>query len=165
MADAVGVIQLIATILGMSSIIVGVFFSLISLRNYNKGRNLSLYMQYRMQAGGKEFLADMLKINLGWKWTNTEEFFKKYGPLTNPEAFALFLAHSDYYSSIGVLLKSKSLSIEYLSQTMITAIVYFWEKVGPIANDIEAMLRSPGSYDNVKYLYDKVIKSGLAIKA
>lgn len=67
MADAISVIQLIATILGMSSIIVGVIFSLISLRNYNKGRNLSLYMQYRGQAGGKAFLTEMLEVNLKWK--------------------------------------------------------------------------------------------------
>jgi hypothetical protein len=164
MADAVSIIQLIATILGMSSIIVGVFFSLLSLRNYNRSRNLSLFMQYHSQAGGKGYLVDMLEVNLKWKWTNAEEFFKKYGPLTNPEAFAMFLDHSNYYDSIGMMLKTKNLSVEYLSPTMIVAIVYFWEKVEPIADEISAILRRPDSYDNVKYLYDEVIKHGLVAK-
>jgi hypothetical protein len=164
MADAVSIIQLIATILGMSSIIVGVFFSLLSLRNYNRSRNLSLFMQYHRQAGGKEFLADMLEVNLKWKWANAEEFFKKYGPLTNLESFAMFLDHSNYYDSIGLLLKTRNMSIEYLSPTMIVAIVYFWEKVEPIADEISAILRKPDSYVNVKYLYEEVLKHRLVAK-
>jgi hypothetical protein len=165
MADAISIIQLIATILTMGSVIAGVIFSIISLRNFRESRNLSLYMQYRSQAGGKEFLANMLKVNLKWEWKNAEEFFEKYGPITNPEAFALFLDHSNYYDSVGVLLKTKNLSIEFLSKTMITSIVYFWEKVEPIADAISAMIRQPGSYDNVKYLYEEVIKHKLATKA
>lgn len=64
MADAISIIQLIATILTMGSIIVGIIFSLISLRNYRDSRNLSLYMQYHSQAGGKRFLTEMLEVNL-----------------------------------------------------------------------------------------------------
>jgi hypothetical protein len=164
MADPISIIQLTATILGMGSIIVGVFFSLLSLRNYNKSRNLSLFMQYHSQAGGKEFLADMLEVNLKWKWTDAEDFFKKYGPLTNPEAFAMFLDHSNYYDSIGLLLKTNNLSVDYLSPTMIVSIAYFWEKVEPIADAISAIIRRPNSYENVKFLYDQVLKHGLITK-
>lgn len=76
----------------------------------------------------------------------------------------MFLDHSNYYDSVGVLLKTKNLSIEFLSKTMITSITYFWEKVEPIADAISAMIRQPGSYDNVKYLYDEVIKYKLTTK-
>ena len=44
MADAISIIQLTATILGMSSIIVGVIFSILAIQRNSRARNLSLFM-------------------------------------------------------------------------------------------------------------------------
>ena len=73
MADVVSIIQLTATILGMSSIVIGVIFSLLSLRNYNKSRNLSLFMQYQSRSGDIQFLSILMEINTQWNWKNFED--------------------------------------------------------------------------------------------
>ena len=160
---AVDIIQLVATILGMSSIIVGVFFSLLSLRNYNKARNLSLFMQYHTRAGSVDFLTHLIEINTTWNWKSTEEFWKKYGPENDPAAFAKFVSVGSYYDSMGMLLKTKNISVKYIPELMITAILTFWEKVSPYVEEMSIAFRRPESFENIKYLYDEIQKHALII--
>lgn len=158
MADAISIIQLIATILGMSSIIIGVIFSLLAIRRNNKTRNLSLFMQYQNRASNKDFLADILEINTLWSWSNLEEFLEKYGA---PETFAKFITVGSYFDSMGMLLKTKNISVDFIPELMVISIVEFWEKIESIYREMSKNFRRPESFENIKYLYDEIQKHDL----
>lgn len=161
MADAVSIIQLIATILGMGSIIVGVFFSLLAIRNSNKSRNLSLFMQYYNRSGNVQFLENLVEINDTWSFTDVEDFWKKYGA---PASIAKFLSVASYYDSMGMLLKTKNITVEYIPELMLVAICDFWKKIETIYKDMPAVTIRSESFDNIKYLYDEIKKDDLITK-
>lgn len=87
----------------------------------------------------------------------------KYGPEKDPTAFAKFVAVGSYYDSMGMLLKTKNISVEYLPKLMIIAIIDFREKIAPIADELALAMRHPESYDNIKHLYSEVRKHDLVI--
>jgi len=161
MADAISIIQLTATILGMGSIIIGVIFSLLAIRNNNKSRNMSLFLQYHSRAGNTAFLSDMLEINSEWNWTDVEDFWKKYG---SASAFSKFISVGSYYDSMGMLLKTKNISVEYIPELMLVAIIQFWEKVEPIHKEMTVAFRRTESFENIKFLYDEIQKHDLVTK-
>ena len=163
MADAVGIIQLVATILGMSSIIVGVFFSLLALRNNNKARNMSLFMQYQSRTADNQFLTNLNEINSQWKWSTTEEFFEKYGPENDPALFSKFISVGSYFDSMGMMLKTKNIDIEYIPEIILSTIIVFWKKVEPFIDEMSVAFMREESFSNIKYLYDAVIKHDLIL--
>ncbi|NHJ47285.1 MAG: hypothetical protein FK733_05800 [Asgard group archaeon] len=152
----VEIIQLVSTILGMSSIVVGVFFSLLSIRRYNKSRNISLFMQYQSRTASTEFINNMLEINALQIWKSTEAFWMHYDLVKNPGALAKFVTVGTYFDSMGMLLKSKNISVEYIPEFMITQIITFWERIASIVDQLAIDMNRPESFEKIKYLYDKV---------
>ena len=161
MADTVSIIQLTATILGMSSIIIGVIFSLLAIRNNNRARNLTLFMQYNSRSGNVQFLADLVEFNDMWSFTNFDDFWKKYN---NPTSIAKFLSVASHYDGMGMLLKTKNITVEYIPELMITTVIDFWEKIEPIYKEMPSTIRRPESFDNIKYLYEEIKKHDLITK-
>ncbi|NHJ33306.1 MAG: hypothetical protein FK732_10605 [Asgard group archaeon] len=155
MADAISIIQLIATILGMGSIIVGVIFSLLAIQRNNRARNLSLFMQYYNRSLNVQFLENLVEINDMWSFTDIDDFWKKYG---SPASIAKFLSVASYYDSMGMLLKTKNITVEYIPELMLVAVCDFWEKFETIYKDMPAVTIRPESFDNIKYLYDEIRK-------
>jgi hypothetical protein len=159
MADAISIIQLTATILGMSSIIVGVIFSLLAIRRTNKARNLSLFMQYQNRAANTEFLANILEIINVWSWDDVEDFWKKYN-----NEFAVFISVGSYFDSLGMLLKTNNITVDYIPEFILTTVCQFWEKVEPIHKEMTKVFRRPESFDNIRYLYNEIQKYDLIKK-
>ena len=129
MADAISIIQLIATILGMGSIIIGVIFSLLAIQRNNRARNLSLFMQYYNRSVNVQFLEHLVEINDEWSFTDIEDFWKKYG---SPASLAKFLSVASYYDSMGMLLKTKNITVDYIPELMLVAVCEFWKKIEAI---------------------------------
>jgi hypothetical protein len=161
--SAVEIIQLVSTILGMSSIVVGVFFSLLSIRRYNKSRNISLFMQYQSRTASTEFISNILEINAQEVWKNAEEFWMKHDPVKNPGALAKFVTVGTYFDSMGMLLKTKNISVEYIPEFMITQIITFWERIEHIVDQLSIDMNRPESFDKIKYLYNKVREHRLVL--
>ncbi|MHA2374367.1 MAG: hypothetical protein ACXAEB_15280 [Candidatus Thorarchaeota archaeon] len=150
-------IQSISTILGMSSIIVGVMMSLITLRNYTRARQLALFLEFNKIALQKEFIQDVNEINNLWIWDSMEDFFAKYGPEADNVTFSKFMRVGSYFDAMGKLLEKKLIDASFVPGPTSVTIIAFWEKVESMSEEMNIAMKRPGAWDSVKLLYDLMI--------
>ena len=91
-------------------------------------------------------------------WTDPKDFLKKYGPVTNPDAFAIRIAVCSYYDGIGVMVKRDLVDIGMVYDLIADSIIVMWEKIGPIFKNTRERVQNPYLYDDFEYLYDEIIK-------
>ncbi|MFW9975872.1 MAG: hypothetical protein ACFFDQ_11425 [Candidatus Thorarchaeota archaeon] len=151
-------LQTVSIMMGAISLVVGISYYIMILRNASRSRKAELYLEFQNKSYDKEFTKDIFEIYNKWKWTSIEDFVQKYGPETNPEAFSKFTAVGSYFDSMGVLLKKGLITIDILPEIMTIAVLTFWEKIQPITKEMGVLFRRESAFSNINYLYSAVMK-------
>jgi len=71
---------------------------------------MPLYETYR----NREFRRQIAELR-NQEWTSNEDFLEKYGPETNPDAFATRIAVGSYFDGIGVLVKNNLVDVNMVN--------------------------------------------------
>ena len=150
--------ETISLFIAAAAVAFGVIIGVATVRSEAGTRRAQLFLEFHTKAYDKKFVKDLLEVNTHWTWKDAEEFFKKYGPETNPEAFALFVSVGSYFDGMGLLLKRRLIDVNVLPELMATAILAFWEKTRPIAREFGELTRRPRTFDSIEYLYREVRK-------
>ena len=100
------------------------------------------------------FMKDAWEILNEWKWTDYEDFEKKY--LADRDNRAKFWACSEYWEGIGVLVKRKLISLELVDDLLSSGIMMFWEKTKPVVKEWRIRQNVPQMNEHEEYLYDVV---------
>ena len=148
--------QTISIVIAAASIVIATIYYITIVRNANRTRQAQLFMQFHSKGMDKELIKDMTEINLSWAWKDVDEFFQKYGPETNPDAWAKFVSVWTYYEGVGTLVKKNLINVEIIPEILAIAIVDFWEKIQPVANQYSQQLRRPQAFDGTETLYRKI---------
>lgn len=151
-------IQTLSIVVAAISVVIGVIMSLLSIRNFANSRKAALFTDFQSRAYDTDFMKDLLVINSGWSWNDVDDFMEKYGPETNPDAFAKFSAVGSYFDGMGTLLRVKLIDSKHIPELTAIAIIGFWEKIESIARDMALLFRRPEAFGDIKYLYDMVHK-------
>ena len=149
-------LQTVSIVIAAASVVIGVIVSLFSMRNVAKSRQASLFSDFQNRAYDKDFIKDMTEINEFWSWDSAEDFFAKYGPGGNMDAFATFVTVGMYYDGMGRLLREKLIDKRLIPEFLVVAIVHFGRKIKRDSRKMEEMFGSPLAFDNIEYLYREV---------
>jgi hypothetical protein len=152
-------LQTISILIAAGSVVIGVFMSLLSLRNFTRSRLASVFLDFHKQAN-KEFLEDVNEIITVWTWNNYEEFMEKYGPRTNPKAYLKFLHVGSFFDSMGKLLQTNVASAKLIPEALAVFAMAYWEKAGPLEQQMSHSWRDSGVFDSTKFLYETVRNLG-----
>jgi hypothetical protein len=106
----------------------------------------------------KEFVKEINEIQ-SWTWKNVDEFFAKYGPDTNPDAFAKWMRVGTYFDGLSTLVHRKFMDYDFIPETTAIALINFWEKFEPYSEILAQVFRRPGCWDSIKYLYNRLHKT------
>src|SRR5512141_44270 len=90
----------VATVIG---VLLGIFFGLRQLRDIVRSRNTDLFVDLYNQLTSREFQEMYNDIVYVYKWTDYEDWLRKYGPDADPEAWANFNSVGYFFDGIGVL--------------------------------------------------------------
>ena len=137
------------------SLIVGISYYIIILRNASRNRKAQLYLQFQNKAFDHNFMNSVNLVNQ-WQFENAEDFFQKFGWDTNPSEFAKFMAVGSYYDSMGVLLLKGLITVDMLPEVMAIAVLAFWEKYQIIADAMGKVFRRPNAFHAIQILYNAV---------
>ncbi|MFX1578520.1 MAG: hypothetical protein ACFFBJ_02650 [Promethearchaeota archaeon] len=159
--------QTISIIIAASSVIIGVIFSvasiLMSTRNATRSRQASIFMKFLSVVSDKEFFGDFQQILGKWKWTDAEDFSKKYGPATNPSDYGTFVRIVTQFDSMGTLVRNKLTDIMFMPRGIAIMVTSFWERFKPIASDLEVMWGNADVFGEVEFLYNEIKKSRVSV--
>ena len=147
----------VSMIFGMGSIIIGVIVSVLSIRRFAKERKLSIFLEFHKLLYDKEFIQDINETQL-WTWKHVGEFFVKYGPEPNPEAFAKWIRVVSYFDGLSTLVHEKFIDAEFIPESTAIMLIRHYELLQPTAEQFALVYKRPNCFDAVKSLYDNLQK-------
>ncbi|NPE07636.1 MAG: hypothetical protein GNW80_05100 [Asgard group archaeon] len=150
------VFQIISIIVAVGSIVVAFIVGIRSIRNFTTSRKASLFISYQTKAYDKQLMLDQMEIYNKWSWKDYDDFWQKYGPQTNPEAYAKFISVTGFFEGLARMLKKRLIDYDLIPEAVAISIVMFYEKTRSIQEKIFGILIRQESADLLEYLYNEI---------
>ena len=138
----------ILTLATTLSVIVGVVFTLLEIRHFNKTRKTEIVMRIYERFGTKEIVDAMNKVG-GAKFENFEDYSKKYGLTEINEIAVLF-------DGIGVLLEQNLIDINMVDQLFGPTVYVLWNKMLPVIQAMRKGLNEPAFFSHFENLINRL---------
>jgi hypothetical protein len=154
----------ISAMLAATGVLVGVVYYALDIRHQRsmrqteiETRQANLFMQLYDHYYNQDTMKYEQEVLFLWKWKDFEDFWQKYGPETNIEAFSRWDSLETYFKGVGVLLKRKLIDPDLVKDLMGTSIILHWEKFGSVIREIRKT-HWPHAYESFEYLYNEMKK-------
>jgi hypothetical protein len=154
----------ISAVVAAMGVLVGIIYYILDMRNQKKMREIEietrqaqLFMEVFNNFITKEKMRDENEVIWQWKWKDFDDFWKKYGPITNNEAFTKWDSLETYIKGVGVLVKRKLIDPDLVKDLMGTSIVLHWERFGSVIKEIRRT-QWPHAYEWYEELYNEMKK-------
>ncbi len=147
-----------SAIVAAISVVVGVIFAILQMRDATKMRHTGLVIQLNpaLNANINDLIEASKKI---WslEFNSYKEYLEKYG---NPMFDKAIVTIASYYDGLGFLLYKRLITdidiIEYFTEG---AIIQIWEKLKPIIVGMRKAMNSPELFKSFEYLYQETKKT------
>ncbi|MHA2313943.1 MAG: DUF4760 domain-containing protein [Candidatus Hermodarchaeia archaeon] len=148
-------INLFSTIILDISIVAGVIFAIIQMRDATKTRHTGLVVQLNpaLQASAND-LIEASKI-LNREFNSYEEYIEKYGDPLFDKAFITIAA---YYDGLGFLLHKRLIDVEIIEYILTGGITGAWKKLQPLIIEMRKDRHLPELLKWFEYLYEEMKK-------
>ena len=141
-------IPTISGIVTTASIIIGVIFTLLEIRHFNKTRKTEIIMKIYDRFGSREIVDAMNKVGAS-KFESFEDYSKKYGLTDITEIAVLF-------DGIGVLLEQNLIDINMVDQLFGATIYLLWDRIEPVIHAMRKGLNEPSFFAHFENLINKL---------
>ncbi len=157
--------QMVLSTLQTIALIVGIAYYLIIMRNSQRNqkiqvetRQAQLFMQIYDHYNDREFAKQLAETLFNWEWEGVDDFYDKYGPETNIDAYSMWASLFNYFKGIGVLVKRKQMDISVVYDLMSSFLIPYWTRWEPIIKVHRERYSVPTAWDGVEYLYNELMK-------
>ena len=116
---------MIRDLVAIFGVVAGFSYYILMVRNQNRTRQAQLLMNLYESYRSIESRRQSLEIQ-SWEYEDFDDFFKKYGDDTNPDAWALFESKAAFFNGIGVLLKENLIDIRLLDNLLTSTVNRHW---------------------------------------
>ena len=127
-------IQTILTLLTLISVPIGVLYHIMTLNNQNRNqkhaqetRQAQLSMQLYSFYDNKEFLKDYGNITTNYKFKDAEDWWNKYSPEHDIEAYSAWLRVGRFFDGVGLLLDRTLVDKDLIYELLGDVIQGSWE--------------------------------------
>jgi hypothetical protein len=108
-------------------------------------RQLQLYTSI-LHAGGKDMAESFIDVIYNQEWEDFDDFMRKYGPVSNPEAYLHCISLCNYLQELGVLRHAGG------------NVIRVWEKMEPIIKEFRIRANDPLHWISFENFYNEVKK-------
>jgi len=153
----------ISTVIAAMSVVVGVVFAVLQLRNAMRQRRTEILMNLYSRFGSAEFASALERIRTS-EYTDYHEYVEKYG------VAELFQVGS-VFEGLGFLLHRQLVDKDLVSLFSSSESLITWEKIEPMVEDARKQLsqRKAGQYVPMlawwEYFYNEVKKREQTLQA
>ena len=154
----------ISAVVAATGVVIGVVYYILDMRNQARmrqteieTRQANLFMQIYDHYYNEDFLNKLNEIEYRWDWKGFDDFWQKYGPSTNTEAFGKWDSVGTYFKGIGVLLKKELVDLDLVDELMGTSIRRYREKSRSFVKEVRVR-DWPHAMEGVEYLYNELKK-------
>lgn len=162
-------LQTVGIVIAAISVVIGVINSILVSRRDERRQNLLLknqelsletrqigiYMEFTKII--QQVLVDYLDF-FNQEWEDFEDYMRKYGPSSNPEAFIKFLKIADVFQASGALVEGGVVDIKDVYNHSGSSIISAWEKMEPLIRGMRKLRNNPIIYPQFESLYGELVK-------
>ena len=121
-------------------------------------RQTQLFMQLYDRMSQPELSSIINDLRYNMKWTDAEDFWRKYGAETNITEYSRIASAGNYFKGIGVLLRKGLIDRLFIYDLLSSPLKLFWEKMGPVILERRRITNNPNLFAFVDFLYDEMMK-------
>ena len=158
-------LQTILSMVPAIGVIVALVYYSLTLRYTSKARQRELIF-LRFQGYSVELQRAYADVTTYDDWEDVEDWDRKYGRRTNPEAFSKYLYIMSINNLAGLLLKEKEADPDLIFQLYPAAsVIRIWEQFEPIVRNMREKRKYPALYEPFEFLYNEAKKRYPEIRA
>ncbi len=162
-------LDIMLSLLQTVSIIIGVFYYIMTLQNSNRTQQLALKAQeIAIEHRNTQFFVQLYTSSISEEaikqvfseqtWNSFDEWWEIFGPTNNPDAYAKWFKVMVDYEIYGVLLKRGFLDINIIDDAISGGVLMIWDKYRPIIEGIRERMGYPQFQKHQEYLTNEIRK-------
>jgi hypothetical protein len=151
-------LQSVSYIAGALGVCIAAVYYVINMRTTLQTRQAQLFMQIYDRMSQPELSAIINDIRYNMHWTDTEDFWRKFGAETNITEYSRVASVGNYFKGIGVLLKKGLIDKMFIYDLLSSPLKLYWERLGPVILERRRLTDNPNLFAFVDYLYDEMKK-------
>lgn len=138
----------ISTIVAMCSIVVGVIFTVLELRHFNRTRKTEIIMNIYDRFSSREMVEALNKVGAS-KFVSLEDYHQRYGFTEVTELAVLF-------EGLGVLLEQDLIDIDLVYRLFGPTLEPLWDTMRPIIYAMRKGLNQPFFFSHFESLVNRL---------
>lgn len=158
-------IQAVSVVIAATSVVIGVINSIYSSRRARatsetalETRQIATYLDFMRRIQTKEWVMGWADVMYRQEWKDFDEWREKYGPVTNPEAWANFVISLQFYECLGLLVRRNIVDIALVHEHIGGARAGIWERVELLVKGFREFSNRPILWNSFEYLYNELKK-------
>ena len=160
--------ELIAVVLTGFGLIASISYYVRFLRLTNKTqllhletRQVQLFLDITATTASPEFQKLFYRVAFVDEWDGVEDYYARFGPESNLEAYSEHMFIWQRFDSLGLLLRKGVIDIDFLGDVLMASALSTWEKYAPIISEARTRFGQPGMWSGFEFLADQVEHSGM----
>jgi hypothetical protein len=156
-------IETISIVFTGLSISLAAFYYISTLRNTRRNqelqletRQLQLYTAAYQPGQTKEWLDGLIDVLYNQEWEDYDDFRRKYGPESNPEAYVAMIQVLELFTMIGLYVEQGALDIDIVIKHNGVFAIRLWEIVEPFVRAHRERTGNPMHWHSFEYLYEEM---------
>jgi hypothetical protein len=159
-------IEQILYIVPILALTASILYYAINVRNANKTqqmqletRQVQMFMTISGVRSSPEFQKLIYRVTFIDEWKNLDDYFNRYGPENNLDAYSEHAYVWQLYDTIGFLLKKEVIDLSFLDDVLITTVLVGWKKFEPIIKANRQRANQPDLWNQFEYLAEEIMKT------
>lgn len=160
--------ELIAVFVAACGLIASISYYVRFLRLTNKTqvlhletRQVQLFLDITESTASPEFQKLFYRVAFVDDWDDVEDYFARYGPESNLDAYSEHMFIWQRLDSLGLLLRKGVVDLDSLGVVLMASALTMWHKYSPIITVARDRFGQPGMWNGFEYLASQVERSGL----
>ncbi len=141
-----------------TGVLVAATYYVMNMKATLQTRQAQLFMHLYDRMSQPELSAIINNIRYNLKWSDPEDFWRKYGAETNIDEYSRIASAGNYFKGIGVLLKKGLIDKMFIYDLLSSPLKVYWERMGPVIIERRRVTNNPNLFAFVDYLYDEMVK-------
>jgi hypothetical protein len=154
----------IAPILALTA---SILYYSINVRNANKTQKMQLetrQVQIFMNniigvRSSPEFQKLIYRVTFIDEWNDLQDYFNRYGPEHNLDAYSEHMFVWQLYDSVGFLLKKEVIDLSYIDDLFKASLIVAWKKFEPVIKMNRQRVNQPNLWNQFEYLAEEVMRT------
>jgi hypothetical protein len=148
-------ISTLSVVVAAASVLVGVIFALMQLRDFVRTRQTDLVMRLYSAYGSREFQEAWVET-LRLEFKDYNDYLRKYGATSEKPVYTSVNMVAAFFEGIGILLRRKLVNIDLVDDLFSSDIIITWQKMKPIVDGWRKHFNRPQISEWFEYLYNEM---------